>query len=178
MKALRLCAVLFASACSSHEPNSTRTADPSAGEPATRRGIEDQANVSEAESAYRSALAKKAKQDLDGAFREAGRALQIDPSHREARALFRELSELLGHPGPLQADRAAELYDVRRRETLIELENLINEGERLYASREYDRALDRFERAEILAASVPDENIRGQYALTLRRRISEIKQSR
>lgn len=132
----------------------------------------------EAEERYRTALAMKSRQDLEGAFRECKRAVEIYPEHREARALFRDLADLLGYPGPLQADRAMDLMEVRRRETMIEIENALSQGDRLAAAKEYDRALEEFERAQILVLSVPDENLKGQLALSIRRRISEIKQSR
>ncbi len=146
--------------------------------PEQHRSIQEQTKYAEADARYRTALSKKARQDLQGAMEECRTALAIDPNHLEARALFRDLSDILGHPGPLQADKQAQLYEVRRRQTIIEIESHLGQADRFYAAKEFDRALEELERARILILSVPEENAMGQLLAGVNHRIYAIKQSR
>lgn len=143
-----------------------------------RRSLQDQAKNAEADSIYRIAVAMKSQGNLEGALREVHRALQVCPDHREARALLRDLADLLGQPGPVHADKAMELHEVRRRQSLIEIENHLGQAERLNSGGEFERALEELQRAQILISAVPDENLRGELSQSVRKRISEIKQSR
>jgi tetratricopeptide (TPR) repeat protein len=133
------------------------------------------ASRAEAESLYRIAVAKKSRGDLEGARRDCERALMLQPSHREARVLFRTLNDLMSHPGPLAADETARLHEVRRRQSLIEIENAMSEGERLQNAGEFERALFEYRRAETMILAMPEETARGTYLAVVRQKIKEVR---
>ena len=85
-------------------------------------------------------------------------ALRYDPEHREAADLLEKVQGLLGE----RPDRVRTFYKwadqerkVKMQQRLMEIENLIADGEKLNTKGEYRAAADKFEAALVLIRTMP-----------------------
>jgi Flp pilus assembly secretin CpaC/tetratricopeptide (TPR) repeat protein len=104
----------------------------------------------QADEHYRLAERYFASGDFDRAKVECQKAMQIDPSHAGANALFREVIFTKGEgpatPASIEYKRYMDEALVRHQQTLIEIDNAYTAGTRAYNRGDYDQAERQFRR--------------------------------
>lgn len=112
--------------------------------------VTEQQKASQADEHYRLAERYYTAADFEKAQLECQKALQLSPSHAPAKALFTEVSFILGQgkatPITQEYDRFMHEALVRHQQLLIEIDNAYERGKRDYNLGEYEQAEREFRR--------------------------------
>src|SRR5262245_54692200 len=106
--------------------------------------VTEQQKSSQADEHYRLAERYFQAGDFEKAKLETQKALQLNPSHAPSKALFTEVSFILGEgkatPQTVEYDKFMKEALVRHQQLLIEIDNAYERGKRDYNLGEYDQA--------------------------------------
>lgn len=147
--------------------------------------VTEQQKASQADEHYRLAERYFQAGDLEKSRMECQNALQLNPNHAASKALFAEVTFMLGRGGatPVSSEYDKFMHEalVRHQQLLIEIDNAFERGKRDYNLGEYDQAEREFRKILEFSKWMPtgvDLESRRKAALDMLERTKESKRQK